>query len=168
MIKYLIIDIDGTLTDGGVYYDETGNELKKFSTKDGTGIIMARKAGIIPVVLTGRESTATIRRMTELGVTEVHQGIKDKVTWLKNWMNTNYIKKNEIGYIGDDLNDLCPMELCGFISCPKDAIDEVKEKADYISSVAGGYGVVRDVIRHILSQENLWASVVNRTYGIGV
>ena len=75
MIKYIILDVDGTLTDSGVYYDSTGNELKKFSTKDGTGIICAREAGITVMVLTGRECAATVRRITELGVQEMGREI---------------------------------------------------------------------------------------------
>ncbi len=168
MVKYLILDIDGTLTDGGVYYDDTGNELKKFCTKDGTGIILTRTAGITVLVLTGRECKATTRRMTELGVTELHQGVKDKVQWMKQWMERNRIEKSSVGYIGDDVNDIGPMKLCGFVACPADAIEEVKEIADYIASVNGGAGVVRDVIKHLLKEAGRWEEVLNKAYGAGI
>ena len=96
MLKYIILDVDGTLTDGGVYYDDTGNELKKFCTKDGTGIIAAQTAGIKIVVLTGRECKATARRLKELGVSELYQGVKNKVEWLKTWFDTNSIDKTRL------------------------------------------------------------------------
>lgn len=168
MIKYLIIDIDGTLTDGGVYYDEHGNELKKFCTKDGSGMVMVRTAGIKPIVITGRESAATTRRMKELGVETFYQKINDKVAWLKAWMLENNVKKDEIGYIGDDLNDFAPMKLCGFVACPADAVEDVKVIANYISTENGGHGVVRDVIRKMLVDEDLWDVVLSKAFGMGV
>jgi 3-deoxy-D-manno-octulosonate 8-phosphate phosphatase (KDO 8-P phosphatase) len=168
MIKYLIIDIDGTLTDGGVYYDEHGNELKKFCTKDGSGMVMVRTAGIKPIVITGRESAATTRRMKELGVETFYQKVNDKFFWLKAWMLENDVKKDEIGYIGDDLNDLAPMKLCGFVACPADAIADVKEVADYVSTENGGHGVIRDVIRKMLVDEKMWNSLLEKTFGLGV
>lgn len=168
MIRYLIIDIDGTLTDGGVYYDNTGNEFKKFCTKDGTGIIITCSAGIMPIVLTGRECKATIRRMTELGVTNINQNVKNKAEWIRTWMTEKAIKKEDVGYIGDDVNDLGSMRLCGFVACPADAIEEVKKVADYIATVDGGFGVIRDVIKHILKNEGMWETVLNKAYCTGV
>lgn len=168
MIQYIVVDVDGTLTDGGIYYDEHGNEMKKFCTKDGTGIIAAETAGIKIVVITGRKCEATSRRMKELKVDYVFQNIKDKVNFLKEWMKENDIEKSQIGYIGDDINDLMPMSLCSYIGCPVDACAEVKERADYISPVKGGHGAVRDVIEHYLREENVWTEVINKAYGAGV
>lgn len=168
MLKYIILDVDGTLTDGGVYYDNTGNELKKFCTKDGTGIIVAQTVGIKIVVLTGRECKATTRRLKELGVSELYQGVKNKVEWLKIWFDTNSINKDDVGYIGDDINDLAPMKLCGYIGCPADACNEVKEIADYVSPIAGGHGAARDVIEHYLKDNSLWNKAVAKAYGAGV
>lgn len=168
MIKYLILDIDGTLTDGGVYYDENGNELKKFCTKDGTGIILTCTAGITPVVLTGRECAATTRRMAELGVNHLYQNVKNKVSWLRTWLAENGVEGQCVGYIGDDVNDIGPMRLCGFVACPADACDEIKEMADYVSTVEGGHGVVRDVIKKILLDKGKWEDVLNKAYDTGV
>lgn len=168
MIRYIVIDVDGTLTDGGVYYDECGNEIKKFCTKDGTGIVLAKAAGIEPIILTGRECAATTRRMGELGVTELYQGVKDKVMWLKTWIDHNSIPISEIGYIGDDINDLGPMKLCGWIGCPSDACAEVKNIADYVSIIAGGHGAVRDCIEFILRKESMWEDNINKVYGAGI
>jgi 3-deoxy-D-manno-octulosonate 8-phosphate phosphatase (KDO 8-P phosphatase) len=160
MIKYLIMDVDGTLTDGGIYYDNHGNELKKFCTKDGSGIVMARAAGILLIVITGRESPSTKKRMAELGVVNLYQNVKNKVEWLKAWMLENDVKKDEIGYVGDDLNDLAPMKICGFVACPADAVEDVKKIADYISVAKGGHGVIRDVVRELLVKAGVWDAVL--------
>ena len=167
-IRYLVIDVDGTLTDAGIYYDEHGNELKKFCTKDAAGFFAAHQAGIKILVLTGRECAATTKRMKEMRVEYLVQDCKDKVQYLKTFMRENHIGKEEIGYLGDDLNDLPGMRLCGFIGCPADACEEVKDKADYISDAKGGYGAVRDIIAYILKQRGDWEEAVSRVYGIGI
>ena len=95
--------------------------MKKFCTKDGTGIIIARAAGFKILVITGRECKATTRRLTELGITDIYQNVKDKVSFLKQWIADNNIDKNEIAYIGDDINDLRAMKLCGYIGSPSDS-----------------------------------------------
>ena len=167
-IRYLVIDVDGTLTDAGIYYDEHGNELKKFCTKDAAGFFAAHQAGIKILVLTGRECAATTKRMKEMRVEYLVQDCKDKVQYLKTFMRDNHIGKEEIGYLGDDLNDLPGMRLCGFIGCPADACEEVKERADYISGTKGGYGAARDIIAYILKQRGDWEEAVSRVYGIGI
>lgn len=167
-IKYLVIDVDGTMTDGGVYYDEHGNELKKFCTKDGAGFFAARRVGMQLIVLTGRECAATTRRMTEMKVDHLVQNCRDKVTYLRQFMEDHKIRKEEIGYLGDDLNDIPPMELCGFAGCPADACIEVKERADYVSPIKGGYGAMRDIIEYLLRERGEWEQAVSEIYGIGV
>ncbi len=167
-IKYLVIDVDGTMTDAGIYYDEHGNELKKFCTKDAAGFFAAKKTGIRVMVLTGRECAATTRRMTEMKVDYLVQNCKDKMTYLTQFMKDNGISRDEMGYMGDDLNDLPPMNLCEFVGCPADACLEVRERADYISNVKGGYGAVRDIIEHMLRERGEWEKATAEIYGIGV
>lgn len=167
-IKYLVIGVDGTMTDGGIYYDENGNECKKFCTKDAAGFFAARKLGIKTMVLTGRECGATMRRMKELKVDYLYQNVKDKKNQLSRFMKENDIKTDELAYIGDDLNDLPPMQLAGFIGCPADSCEEIKRRADYISSVKGGYGAVRDVIEHLFRENGQWEKAVCGIYGIGI
>lgn len=167
-LEYLVIDVDGTMTDAGIYYDENGNELKKFCTKDAAGFFAAHNVGIKIMVLTGRECAATTRRMKEMKVDYLYQNIKDKLAFLTDFMTENNIAKEQIGYIGDDLNDLPPMVLTGFVGCPADSCVEVREIADYVSSVKGGYGAVRDVIEHILRESGEWDTAVSQVYGIGV
>lgn len=167
-IKYLVIDVDGTMTDAGIYYDEHGNELKKFCTKDAAGFFAARRAGIQIMVLTGRECAATTRRMTEMKVDYLVQNCKDKVTYLTQFMAEHHIVGEEMGYLGDDLNDLPSMRMCGFVGCPEDACAEVKDRADYVSTVRGGYGAVRDIVEHLLKSRGEWETVTAEIYGIGV
>lgn len=167
-IKYLVIDVDGTMTDGGVYYDEHGNELKKFCTKDGAGFFAAKRVGIQLIVLTGRECAATTRRMAEMKVDHLVQNCRDKVTYLRQFMKEHQIQREEIGYLGDDLNDLPPMNLCGFVGCPADACVEVKERADYVSTVKGGCGAMRDIIEYMLRVRGEWEQAVSEIYGIGI
>ena len=156
------------MTDAGIYYDEHGNELKKFCTKDAAGFFAAKKTGIQVMVLTGRECAATTRRMTEMKVDYLVQNCKDKMTYLTQFMKDNGISRDEMGYLGDDLNDLPPMKLCGFVGCPADACLEVRERADYISNVKGGYGAVRDIIEHMLRERGEWEKATAEIYGIGV
>lgn len=166
--KYLVIDVDGTMTDGGLYYNDKGTETKKFCTKDAAGFFAAHQVGTKIMVLTGRECKATTQRMAEMKVEYLYQNVKDKISFLKAFMKENSILKEEIGYIGDDLNDLPPMKLCGFVGCPADACVEIKKIADYVSTVNGGHGVVRDVIEHILRETGEWDDAVSKVYGIGV
>ncbi len=167
-IKYLIIDVDGTLTDAGIYYDENGNELKKFCTKDAAGFFAARHAGIQIMILTGRECAATTRRMQEMHVDYLVQDCKDKVSYIRKFMKNHDVCKEEMGYLGDDLNDLPGMNLCAFAGCPADACDEIRKKADYISGIKGGYGAVRDIISYLLKERGEWDKAIAGIYGIGI
>lgn len=167
-IKLFVIDVDGTMTDGGLYYDENGNETKKFCTKDAAGFFAAHQLGMEIMILTGRECKATARRMTEMKVEYLFQNVKDKAQFLEEFMRKNNLSKNMVGYIGDDLNDFPSMELCGYIGCPADSCQEVKAIADYISPVKGGYGAVRDVVEHLLRESGEWEKAVSEVYGIGV
>lgn len=166
--KLLVIDVDGTLTDAGIYYDENGNELKKFCTKDAAGFFAAHNVGIEIMILTGRECAATTRRMTEMNVDYLFQNVKNKVDFLTTFMKEHDLTKEDIGYIGDDLNDLPPMMLAGYIGCPADSCPEIKRIANYVSKVNGGNGAVRDVVEHMLRESGEWDKAVAEVYGIGV
>lgn len=167
-IKLWVIDVDGTMTDAGICYDENGNELKKFCTKDAAGFFAAHAVGMKIMVLTGRECAATTRRMTEMKVDYLYQNIKNKMDFLKKFIDENDIKKEELGYIGDDLNDFHPMKLAGFVGCPADSCVEVKSIANYISPVKGGYGAVRDIIEYVLRETGKWDKAISEVYQIGI
>ena len=167
-IKYFIVDVDGTLTDSGIYYDENGNETKKFSTKDAAGFFALKKLQIKTIIITGRESNAVKKRLNEMKADYIFQNIKNKYEFLKDFFEKNNIKKEEVCYVGDDLNDLHAMSLAGFIACPYDSCKEVKAKADIISEVKGGNGAFRDIAETILEKRKEWQKTVNEVYNIGV
>ena len=96
------------------------------------------------------------------------QDCKDKASYIQEFMRENCLNKEVIGYLGDDLNDLPGMSLCGFVGCPSDACEEVKERADYISCVRGGYGAVRDIISYLLKERGEWQEAISRVYAIGI
>lgn len=153
MIEYLIMDVDGTLTDGKIYMSTAGEFCKAFNIKDGYGIsTILRQKEIVPIIITGRESEIVIKRCQELGIQEIYQGISDKLAKLKEI--TENLEK--VAFIGDDMNDFECMkqikESGGIIGCPADAVKEVKKIADFASDKNGGEGAVRDFIEWILKQ----------------
>lgn len=167
-IKIWIIDVDGTLTDGSIYYDDEGKEVKKFSVKDGIIFEIVHQCGMKIVILTGRECKATERRMRDLKPDYLYQGIKDKYQFLKDFMDEKRITKDVLAYIGDDLNDFAAMQLSGFVGCPADSCREVMNIADYISPIKGGYGAVRDIIEHMLRKSGKWEHIISEIYGIDI
>lgn len=155
-LKWCIIDVDGTLTDSGIYFDSNGNELKKFSSRDFVGVMAAHYIGVKTMIVTGRECAATKRRADEMKVDYLFQRVKDKKGFVKKFMDENGIEACQLCYIGDDLNDYASMKLAGFIACPADACEEIKEMANYVSSFNGGCGVLQDVFRYILLKTGKW------------
>ena len=153
MIKYLIMDVDGTLTDGKIYMGNDGELMKAFSIKDGCGIHdILIPNGILPVIVTGRRSKIVENRCQELGIENIYQGIKNKTDFIRDMIKD----LSEVAYIGDDINDLSAMlmikEAGGRIGCPKDAVDRVTEISDFVSSRCGGDGAVREFIEWIANQ----------------
>lgn len=151
MIKYLVMDVDGTLTDGKIYMGNDGEVMKVFNIKDGCGIHdILIPAGITPVIITGRSSKILENRCKELGITNLHQGIRNKVEKLL----TITTDLSTVAYIGDDINDLSCMEPIkeagGLVGCPADAVQKVKNIADFISTRNGGNGAVREFIEWLL------------------
>jgi len=154
-IKMLVMDVDGTLTDGKIYMGSDGEVFKAFDVKDGYAIAHLHEVGIIPVIITGRKSKIVENRAKELNIKEVYQGVSDKVEKLKEVAKDNGVLLEEVAYIGDDLNDLDCMSICGLSACPNDAIDEVTSNVDFKCNKNGGYGAVREFIEYISICENL-------------
>lgn len=155
-IKLLIMDVDGTLTDGKIYMGENGEVFKAFSIKDGYGIHdILILAGVTPVIITGRKSKIVENRCNELGIVELYQGVHDKVAELDELVQKYGCQYSEVAYIGDDMNDNPPMEKIkvngGLIGCPADAVDGVKTISDYICKNIGGNGAVREFIEWFLN-----------------
>lgn len=156
-IKYLVMDVDGTLTDGKVYIGESGEMFKAFDIKDGCGIHdILLPSRIKPVIITGRKSIMLERRCKELGIKELHQGIRDKLSVLNEILHTAGDTLENVSYIGDDINDLTCMNAVkaanGYVGCPHDAVEKVKRISDYIASQNGGNGAVREFIEWLVEE----------------
>ncbi len=150
-LRLFVMDVDGTLTDGGIYIGAGGEMMKAFHVRDGYAIVhMLPELGIVPVIITGRESEIVRRRAAELHITELHQGIGDKLTLLREIARRYQVTAEQVAYIGDDLNDLECMNWCGFSACPGDACPAVKAAVHYVSPLPGGRGAVRDVIEKLM------------------
>lgn len=151
LIRLLVTDVDGTLTDGKIYMSSGGELCKAFHIKDGLGIKdILPKFGIACAVITGRDSAIVANRCRELNIRYLFQGVADKVECLKNLINELGLQWRDIAYMGDDLNDLAVMSLCGIKGCPADAAREVKEICDFVSSYNGGCGAVREFIGFLI------------------
>ena len=153
MIKLIVLDVDGCLTDGGLIYSADAIESKRFNVKDGLGITTWIKTGNQVAIITGRNSTIVERRSKELGVQHLHQGIRDKDRVLKEIIELLNLKPHEIGVIGDDLNDYNMLSLAGRSFTPNNGVKEIKELVDTVLSCNGGDGAVREMI-DILVDEN--------------
>lgn len=152
-VKYLVIDVDGTLTDGKIYMGENGELCKAFNIKDGCGIHdIAIPAGMIPVIITGRTSRIVENRCRELELRQLYQGVSDKLGVLR----TIAEDFSSVAYIGDDINDLsCMMavkEAKGIVGCPADAVSQVTAIADFVSRYYGGNGAVREFIEWLIEE----------------
>jgi len=152
-IKMFVMDVDGTLTDGFTYYSERGEELKRFSVKDGFGISLLRHNDIIPVILTGENSRIVLCRAKKLNVKEVHVNVKDKLKKVsdiafnyKVWLDVN------VAYIGDDVSDIEVMKNAVLSFAPADAVEEVKKVAKVVTTRKGGEGAVREAIDYVLKR----------------
>ncbi len=156
MIKLVLLDVDGTLTDGGIYRGNNGEELKRFNVKDGYAIVNAQKLGIEFGIITGRKSELVEIRAKELKIKYLYQGISEKTVILEEIMKKDGLSKEEIAYMGDDLNDFLIMKQVGLSGTPKDAVDEVIQVADFVSKRNGGSGAVREFIEHILKKDGKW------------
>jgi 3-deoxy-D-manno-octulosonate 8-phosphate phosphatase (KDO 8-P phosphatase) len=152
-IKLLLLDVDGVMTDGGIYYTNSGDEMKKFNIKDGYGIVKLHRAGIQVGIITGRTSNIVTRRAEDLGIKEVHQNLENKLTAYESILSRLQLKDREAAYIGDDEFDLEVLARVGFSAAPADALPIVRKQVQYVCSSAGGNGAVREVIDLILSNQ---------------
>ena len=154
MIKLAAFDVDGVLTDGSITYDENGVEYKTFNAKDGQGIVNLNNAGIITAIITARENGTVAHRAENLKIKELHQGQKNKIAKLEDILAKYNLTFEETAYMGDDLPDICILKKVKLAGCPKDAVDEVLETANWISSKNGGRGAVREFCDYILKNNN--------------
>jgi 3-deoxy-D-manno-octulosonate 8-phosphate phosphatase (KDO 8-P phosphatase) len=149
-VRMLAMDVDGVLTDAGMYYSESGDELKKFNTRDGMGIKMLQFAGVLTAFITKEKTAIVERRGAKLGVPEVHQGVDDKLTMLRALVEKYGLTLAQVAYIGDDVNDLEALLAVGFSAAPADAMPAVRHAVRYVCTKRGGEGAVREVADLIL------------------
>lgn len=149
-IDLIVSDVDGVLTDGGMYYGPDGEALKKFNTKDGMGMRLWRESGRIFAVVTGENSGAVAARMRKLGVDEYHPGIADKLPVVKEISAKHNVPLERIAYIGDDVNDLEAMSAVGLAACPRDAHGSIRARAAYVCQARGGEGCVRELVDRLI------------------
>ncbi len=151
-IKLVLTDVDGVLTDSGMYYSESGDELKKFNTRDGKAFELLRNAGIRGGIITSEDTELVARRAKKLKLDFLIQGAKDKVPALERILAETGLSLEEVAFVGDDLADVPLLELVGLSACPADAMAEAKAKAMFVCSHNGGEGCVREFVELILSQ----------------
>ena len=160
-IRLLVLDVDGVLTDGGLYYDLQNQVMKRFDVQDGLGIKIAQHAGITVAVITGLVSKAVEARVKDLGVKDYFAGYQDKRSCLEEIRNRHKLEWKHIAYLGDDWVDLSVMSMVGLPLAVANAQPEVKNVASYVTMARGGQGAVREVIRHLLMAQGKYEAVLS-------
>lgn len=158
-LRLVITDIDGVWTDGGMYYDQQGNELKKFHTYDSAGVLFCRMHGIPVVVITGEDTAIVARRCAKLGITHLYQGVKDKLAVARRVSAELGVPLSEAAYFGDDVPDLPLLEAVGWSGAPANAPEYVRSRVRHVTSARGGEGAFREFIEALLGKEKVAASV---------
>lgn len=161
-IKILVLDVDGTLTDGKLYIDDQDNEFKAFNVKDGFAIVNWIRLGGEVAILTGKSSNIVARRAKELGIKNVIQGSKNKSKDLEKLLKKLKLNFDNVAYMGDDINDMGVMLKVLLPACPQNADREVMKIASYISPKNGGDGAVRDFLEYIMTRNGMWEEVIQK------
>jgi 3-deoxy-D-manno-octulosonate 8-phosphate phosphatase (KDO 8-P phosphatase) len=160
-LKLLILDVDGVLTDGRLFFDNNGEDYKCFHARDGHGIKLLRQTGVEVAVISGRKSNSVSLRMKSLGVEHVYQGHENKIAALVETMQKTSLKPEQVAHIGDDLLDLPVMTRVGLSIAVSDANDAVKDYADWCTKTAGGQGAVREVCDFIMQSQGTFDNILN-------
>jgi 3-deoxy-D-manno-octulosonate 8-phosphate phosphatase (KDO 8-P phosphatase) len=155
-VRLLVLDVDGVLTDGSILYGADGEAWKRFDVHDGLALARAVAAGFSVAVLSSRSSPAVARRCAELGLTEVHQGVADKLAAYEALRTRLGYRDAEVACMGDDLPDVGAMRRAGLAIAPADAVAEVRRVARWVSRAPGGRGAVREVLEAILRARRSW------------
>jgi len=149
-IQIVATDVDGVLTDAGMYYSESGDELKKFNTRDGMGLKLLQKEGLVTAIVTQERTKLVARRAEKLTIPELHQGVMDKLSVIRAMAERHGVSLEQVAYIGDDVNDLEALKAVGFSAAPADALLEIIESVDHVCCKKGGEGAVREIVDMIL------------------
>lgn len=164
-IKLLLFDVDGVLTDGSVIVHGDGTESKQFNIRDGAGIVWAQRAGLSIGLLSARLAEATAVRAAQLGISIVTQGTADKLAGYDQILKDAGLTDEQVGYMGDDLQDLPVLRRAGFSAAPADAAPEVLAAVQWVSASGGGRGAVRECIEHVLRAQGIWRAAVGDYLG---
>jgi 3-deoxy-D-manno-octulosonate 8-phosphate phosphatase (KDO 8-P phosphatase) len=167
-IKIIIMDVDGTLTDGALFVLPDGEEIKSYNVRDGLGILLAHLVGFKTAIITGKTSRALEKRAEKLRIDELHQGIMDKKPVLEAILAKHGLKSEEAAYIGDDLGDLAVIKSVGLAGAVADAHPEVKKNCHFICEQCGGRGAVREFIEFILEAQGKWGEVEEKVKGLSI
>ncbi len=159
--KLIITDIDGVWTDGSMYYDQMGNELKRFNTADSAGVLFAKHNKIPVVIITGENTEIVTRRAKKLNIDYLFQGVSDKVKVLSELIKELNMKYADCAYIGDDINDYLILKKVGYSAAPSNAPEYIKSIVSYVTKKKGGEGAFRDFVEHLLRKEALLESTLN-------
>jgi len=166
-VRLLVLDVDGVLTDGRLYFGADGEALKVFDVRDGHGVKLLREAGIEVAILSARRSPIVERRARELGIAQVVQGVADKGAGLADLLRTLRVGAEHCGYVGDDWPDLPALAQAGFAATVADAAPEVRRAAHWISAAPGGRGAVRELAEFILRAQGRFDELLGRHGGGG-
>jgi len=150
-LRAIALDVDGVLTDGGVWWGPEGQEWKRFSFADIMGVSLARKAGLFVALISGEDSPLVDRFADKMGISDVEKGCKDKARALRAFAERRGLALAEVGFMGDDVNDLAAMQLAGVSAAPCSALPIVKRAASFVASASGGNGAVREFVDAVLS-----------------
>jgi 3-deoxy-D-manno-octulosonate 8-phosphate phosphatase (KDO 8-P phosphatase) len=153
-IELIVLDVDGTLTDGTITYSSSGDDIKSFNVKDGLGIDGWVNIGKEVAIITGRHSAVIARRAKELKIKYFYEGVKNKKEVLQNLMDELSLSKEQVACIGDDLNDLSMFAISGLTFAPNDACEYVRKNIDVVLDTKGGHGAVREMIEYIIKRDN--------------
>ena len=160
--KLVITDIDGVWTDGGMYYTAEGDVMKRFSVKDGWGVILLRELGIPVAIMTGENTQIVQKRADKLKIKHCYLGVNDKVAQAKELCNELGITLGEVAFIGDDLNDLPLLRLVGFSASPSNTPDYVKREVKFVTTAHGGYGAFREFVEKLLADNGVLERTVEK------
>jgi len=164
-VRLLVFDVDGVLTDGGLYYGQDGELMKRFDVKDGHALVMARLSGLPAAILTARTSGIVETRGRELGLAAVLQGRRDKSAALKELVAQLDVPLDACAYMGDDHNDLGPLSMVALSACPADAVPEVRDEAHFVTQSPGGRGAARELVELCLRASGRWDDAVGLMRG---
>jgi len=153
LIRLMAFDVDGVMTDGGLYYSDSGEEFKRFNSRDGHGLKMLRASGVEIALITGRTSNCVTARAANLGIEHVYQGVENKLEAMVDLLNKLKLPRDAAAYMGDDVVDLTVMSHVGMAVTVPDAPLQVRERSHYITQLKGGYGAVREACEMIMAAQ---------------